>query len=105
MRSAELDAPREGHEIAVASETSPPSDTGSTEIAPPHGVEGQRRGNQDPADAVDAALAAALSGASAAGRFDVVALLANELQARRLARGGVVALDPRRRGARRVDDR
>jgi hypothetical protein len=48
-------------------------------------------------DAVEAALAKALEQAAAAGRFDVVAALAAELQARRLARGGVVTLDAKRR--------
>jgi hypothetical protein len=44
-------------------------------------------------DTVDGALAKALEGATAAGRFDVVAQLAKELEARRLARmGNVVAL-------------
>ena len=37
-----------------------------------------------PGDAVEAALASALTKAAEAGRFDVVALLANELAARRL---------------------
>jgi hypothetical protein len=61
-------------------------------------VLGQSRGNQDP---VETALAKALEGATAAGRFDVVALLAGELQARRLAREGVPSLPTkaRRRGA------
>jgi len=48
-------------------------------------------------DPVEAALAKALTEASEAGRFDVVALLAGELRARRLARGSVVTLDARRR--------
>jgi hypothetical protein len=48
-------------------------------------------------DDVEAALAKALEQAAAAGRFDVVALLAGELQARRLARSDVVALDAKRR--------
>jgi hypothetical protein len=49
-------------------------------------------------DAVEAALAKALEGATAAGRFDVVAQLAKELEARRLARvGNVVALLARTR--------
>jgi hypothetical protein len=48
-------------------------------------------------DDVEATLARAIGEASAAGRFDVVALLAGELQARRLALGGVVALDAKRR--------
>jgi hypothetical protein len=46
---------------------------------------------------VEAALAKALAQAAAAGRFDVVARLAGELQARRLARGGVAVLDAKRR--------
>jgi hypothetical protein len=46
---------------------------------------------------VEAALAKALEQAAAAGRFDVVALLASELQARRLACGGVAVLDAKRR--------
>jgi hypothetical protein len=49
-------------------------------------------------DDVEAALAGALAKAADVGRFDVVALLAGELQARRLARGGVVALEAKRRG-------
>jgi hypothetical protein len=45
-------------------------------------------------DAVEAALAKALEGATSAGRWDVVAQLARELEARRLTRSGnVVALD------------
>jgi hypothetical protein len=51
-------------------------------------------------DVVEAALAKALGEASAAGRFDVVALLASELQARRLARDGVVVLGAQRRQRR-----
>jgi hypothetical protein len=43
-------------------------------------------------DPVEAALADALTKASAAGRFDVVAQLARELEARRTARAGVVVL-------------
>jgi hypothetical protein len=42
-----------------------------------------------PIDAVEAALVTALEMATAAGRFDVVAQLAKELEARRLARLGV----------------
>jgi hypothetical protein len=44
-------------------------------------------------DPVEAALAKAIGEAATAGRFDVVALLAKELEARRLARANVVALD------------
>ena len=51
------------------------------------------------ADDVERALAKALGEAAAAGRFDVVARLARELEARRLATTeNVVPLDPRRRG-------
>jgi hypothetical protein len=48
-------------------------------------------------DAVEAALAAAMCAATAAGRFDVVSQLARELEARRCARAGnVVRLEPSR---------
>jgi hypothetical protein len=50
---------------------------------------GQSGGNKGPADAIEDALAKALEGATAAGRWDVVAQLAKELEARRLARVGV----------------
>ena len=53
------------------------------------------------ADAVEAALVEAIRGATTAGRWDVVAQLARELEARRLARaaGNVVSLGvPSRRG-------
>jgi hypothetical protein len=53
--------------------------------------------NNVPSDDVEHALAKAMGEASAAGRFDVVALLAGELQARRLARGGVTALAAKKR--------
>lgn len=52
-------------------------------------------------DPVDAALATALTEASAMGRFDIVAQLAKELEARRLARAGKVALDAKARRGRR----
>jgi hypothetical protein len=48
---------------------------------------------------VEAALGHAISRAAEAGRFDVVAQLARELEARRLApSGNVVALDAAKRG-------
>jgi hypothetical protein len=47
-------------------------------------------------DAVEAALAEALRGATAAGKWDVVAKLAGELEARRRARADVPSLDDRR---------
>ena len=50
------------------------------------------------ADAIETALAAALAGATAAGRWDVVSQLAMELEARRIARvSNVVAFDAKRR--------
>ena len=62
--------------------------------------DGDRRGDHD--DPVIAALASALSKAAEAGRFDVVAQLARELEARRLAHAGnVVALPRRGEGTRR----
>jgi hypothetical protein len=45
---------------------------------------------------VETALACALSQAADAGRFDVVAQLAKELEARRLARSGMAKLDDER---------
>jgi hypothetical protein len=56
--------------------------------------------NATASDPVEDALARALSEASAAGRFDVVAQVAKELEARRLAQEpNVVSLAGRRRGA------
>jgi hypothetical protein len=52
-------------------------------------------------DPVEASLAKALDAAAAAGRFDVVAQLAKELEARRLATAGnVVQLDAKTRSKR-----
>jgi hypothetical protein len=51
---------------------------------------GQSWGNRDVGGDVEAALARALSQAADAGRFDVVAQLARELEARRLAHAGNV---------------
>src|ERR1019366_7465723 len=66
---------------------------------------GQSWGNQSSPgtdeDQVEAALARALDRASEAGRFDVVAQLARELEARRLGRlPNAVPLDPDGRGNR-----
>lgn len=55
-------------------------------------VTADRNHDTPPAADVEAALADALSRAAAAGRFDVVAQLARELEARRLARAGNVVL-------------
>jgi hypothetical protein len=49
---------------------------------------------------VEAALARSLEAAAAAGRFDVVAQLARELEARRLARVPNIVALPSRRGKR-----
>ena len=52
-------------------------------------------------DMVEAALAEALALAATAGRFDVVAQRARELEARRFARAGnVLTLDARQKGRR-----
>ena len=59
--------------------------------APPAGAEAD----------VEKALAEALTAAVAAGRFDVVAQLAKELEARRLDRpGNVVSIDTAKRSGR-----
>jgi hypothetical protein len=65
---------------------------------------GQSRGNPD---AIEVALANALEGATAAARWDVVAQLAKELEARRVARssGKIVAMDEARRGRPRTGGR
>jgi hypothetical protein len=53
--------------------------------------------DETPVDDIEQALAKALSEASTAARWDVVAQLAKELEARRLARAGnVVSLKARR---------
>ncbi len=54
---------------------------------------GQCWGNPNP---VELALAKAIEGATAAGRFDVVAQLAAQLDARRLAAAGVARLEDKR---------
>jgi hypothetical protein len=51
---------------------------------------GRSRGNPTEGNEVESALASALAEAASAGRFDVVAQLARELEARRLARMGNV---------------
>jgi hypothetical protein len=52
----------------------------------------QARRTRGQADGVEAALAKALEGATAAGRWDVVSQLARELEARRLASSGAIDL-------------
>lgn len=98
--------------------TEPPSEPGkhggsqltppacATERTPPSGtlVDGSRRSDTGVAqpDAVELALTEALTSATAAGRFDVVAQLASEITTRREARiaPNVVAFDPARRRGR-----
>ena len=85
--------------------TRPIDDPSGPEIGGVHPGVGQSWGNPvSPgagADQVEAALARALDRASEAGRFDVVAQLARELEARRLARlPNVVPLEPDARGKR-----
>ncbi len=65
-------------------------------------VEGREVARESgPALGVEAALAAALAGAAEAGRWDVVAQLAKELEARRLASAfNVVPIDTAKRGSR-----
>jgi hypothetical protein len=72
--------------------TSPPSNPQSPQVAPQDGVAGQSGGNREALNAVELALADAITRASAAGRFDVVAQLAREIEARRLASSNVVPL-------------
>jgi hypothetical protein len=91
-------------------QTSAPRLVDRREIPPPNATkdDGKRRevsascALDAPAliDPVEAAVAKAIADAATAGRFDVVAQLARELEARRLARAGnVVLLDAgRRRG-------
>ena len=82
--------------------TSPIGDPKRPENGALHPGKGQSRGNQEtpatPEDQVELELARALAKAAAAARFDVVAQLAKELEARRLARlTNVVKLDATRR--------
>jgi len=70
----------------VASES---ADAGGPSVPPPPRLVAA-------SDPVEEALAAALAGATAAGRWDIVAQLARELEARRLARAQVPTLDEAR---------
>ena len=90
-----LQSPPAAAEAPSGQETGANRDPGRPETAPPEADAGQSRGN---ADAVETALADALTKATAAGEWTLVGQLARELGARREARtvGNVVAL--RRRG-------
>ena len=100
------DAPDSGsekasHEHRAGLENRPPVDVRSDEIGDPGALVGHSSGpsfqSGNVADPVETALAVALTEASRAGRFDVVAQLAKELEARRLARAeNVVSLASRR---------
>jgi hypothetical protein len=73
----------------------------ATRVGPRSGWIARTWGNPTAGNDVDLALGNALTQAAAAGRFDVVAQLAKELEARRLTRlGNVVTLPgrPLRRG-------
>jgi hypothetical protein len=80
--AADLGSEGREPEFATAEKTSPIADPTKPEKTPVEGVVGQSWGNQD---AVEASLAKAIEAAATAGRFDVVAQLARELEARRLA--------------------
>jgi hypothetical protein len=85
-------------ETTVDGEIGSVEESRSNEIAPHGAAVGHSEGHPD---AVEEALAEALKGATGAGRWDVVAQLARELEARRTARAGnVVDLAARKRGAR-----
>ena len=87
-RGVDADATEERENIGSA-------DPPSSPIVEGHG---QSVGNGTPSvDPGEAALADALTKASAAGQWTVVAALAGELEARRKARAGVVELDAERR--------
>lgn len=78
-----------------------PSDLSSASVSPEsRGVSHEsERAVEVEDDDVEAALARGIDRATAAGQWDVVALLAGELQARRLARAGVPSLpSARKRG-------
>jgi hypothetical protein len=87
----------EGPETSGESDEGPPR---SLPVDPPKPAMANRVANE--ADVVEAALSAALTAAATAGRFDVVAQLAKELEARRLARAAtnVIAIDRSTRGGR-----
>ena len=74
-------------------------DAESTQANPamPGRLDANLDANPEAPDAVEAALADALTKAAAAGRFDVVGQLARELEARRAPRAGIVDLARERR--------
>ena len=86
LAAAEPKADREPQENAAIDENRGSDDPRSREIDRVRTGGGQSVGNQSPADVVEEGLAKAIAKAAVAGRFDVVAQLARELEARRLAR-------------------
>jgi hypothetical protein len=92
--AADLGSESAQPEFAATEKISTIGDPREPEKTPVDEAKGQSRGNQD---AVEAALAKAIEAAAAAGRFDVVAQLARELEAHRLAgMGNVHTLRPKR---------
>jgi hypothetical protein len=70
--------------VSEASENTAVQATES-DAAPPEVSASSPRADERPVDVIETALAKALTEAAGAGRFDVVAQLAKELEARRLA--------------------
>lgn len=90
---------------AEVPETAEPSEIATPAIVPPQPIAdtaGQSGGDQPERDPVETALAEGLQRAAAAGQWTTVEALTRELQARREAQAGVVAISSARgrRGGR-----
>jgi hypothetical protein len=106
-KTAEFKAFRDGSRSETASRDDV-STRSQVDVGPSHGhpeqapagrlTPGAEVGAPQPSGSVEDALPRALERASAAGEWAVVATLAGELQARRLAAAGVPVLDARRGG-------
>lgn len=92
LRSKDFKAERRSSD----SERSENAPSESHEIAPVDHTSGQSMGLPNGPDAVEIALATALTAASAASQWETVAQLARELEARRKARLEVVDLGAER---------
>ena len=94
MKTPKTEAiPSSVRDIPEVSSPTPAEPEGGNSLMP-----GRLDAGLDAPDAVEAALAKALGEAAAAGRFDVVAQLARELEARRMARmANVVPLSSKAR--------
>jgi hypothetical protein len=94
-------ASTDGDEEAEITAVGEAAEVAATETArssqPSESVDGPQEDPKPEPDAVTMALAKALEGATAAGRWDVVAQLARELEARRTSHIGVVDLRARLR--------